>query len=40
MARLFRAAAALFGFLLYVWYDAVRNVPSVKRRKAARRRSR
>jgi hypothetical protein len=38
MARLFRAVAAVFGFLLYVWYAAVRNLPEVKRRKARRRR--
>jgi hypothetical protein len=35
--RLLRLAAATFGFLLYVWYAAVRHVPDVKRRKAARR---
>jgi hypothetical protein len=38
MARLFRAMAAAFGFLLYLWYAAVRNLPEVKRRKARRRR--
>jgi hypothetical protein len=38
MARLFRVVAAGFGFLLYVWYAAVRNLPEVRRRKARRRR--
>jgi len=33
-----KAAVALFGFLLYVWFAAVRFVPRVKRRKSARRR--
>jgi hypothetical protein len=32
--RLVKLAAAAFGFLLYVWYAAVRHVPQVKRRKA------
>ena len=36
--RLLKAVAALFAFLLYVWYAAVRAVPDVKRRKAERRR--
>jgi hypothetical protein len=38
MAKVFRAVAAAFGFLLYVWYAAVRYAPVVKRRKAGRRR--
>ena len=38
--RILRLAAAFFAFLLYVWYAAVRNVPAVRRRKAARRRAR
>jgi len=33
--RLAKLAAAAFGFLLYVWYAAVKNVPQVKRRKAS-----
>jgi hypothetical protein len=32
--RLVKLAAAAFGFLLYVWYAAVRHAPQVKRRKA------
>ena len=32
--------AGFFGFVLYVWYTAVRAVPNVKRRKAAQRRAR
>jgi len=39
MARIRRIAkltAAGFGFLLYVWYGAVRHAPEVKRRKRAR----
>jgi hypothetical protein len=28
------------GALLYVWYEAVRATPEIKRRKAARRRAR
>jgi hypothetical protein len=31
------AAAAIIGALLYVWVAAVRAVPGVRRRKAARR---
>jgi hypothetical protein len=34
--RLAKLAAAAFGFLLYVWYAAVRHVPDVKRRKSKR----
>jgi hypothetical protein len=40
IARIARIAAAAFGLLLYTWFAAVRNLPSVKRRKAARRRAR
>jgi hypothetical protein len=35
--RLLRVAGALFAFLLYVWYAAVRSAPRVKRRKSRRR---
>jgi hypothetical protein len=35
--RILKLAAAAFAFLLYVWFAAVRAVPSVKRRKARRR---
>jgi hypothetical protein len=35
--RILRLAAALLAFLLYVWFAAVRLLPEVKRRKAARR---
>ncbi len=38
--RLLGLVAGLVGFVLYVWYAAVRAVPNVKRRKAARRRAR
>jgi hypothetical protein len=38
MAKVIRAVLAVFGFVLYVWYAAVRFAPVVKRRKAARRR--
>jgi len=34
-----RAVAAVFALLLYVWWRAVRGLPEVKRRKAARRSS-
>jgi hypothetical protein len=37
LRRILKLAAALLAFLLYVWYAAVRNVPTVRRRKAARR---
>jgi hypothetical protein len=37
MRRIIRLIAGSIGFLLYVWYAAVRSVPLVKRRKAARR---
>jgi hypothetical protein len=36
MARLLRVALAVFGFLLYVWFAAVRSLPRVRRRKARR----
>jgi hypothetical protein len=42
MARITRAlklAAAALGFVLYVWYAAVRLAPSVKRRKRRKRAS-
>jgi hypothetical protein len=38
--RLIKLAGAAFGFLLYVWYAAVRYAPGVKRRKSRRRRAR
>jgi hypothetical protein len=31
--RILKLAAAAFGFVLYVWYAAVRLAPTVKRRK-------
>jgi hypothetical protein len=34
MARLLRVALAGFGFLVYVWFAAVRSLPRVRRRKA------
>ena len=37
--RIAKAFALGAGSLLYVWYAAVRNVPLVKRRKAARRKA-
>jgi len=37
LRRAVKLVAASFGFLLYVWYAAVRATPHVKRRKAARR---
>lgn len=37
MARILRLVASAFGFLLYVWFGAVRNLPRVRRRKALRR---
>jgi hypothetical protein len=37
LRRAVKLVAATFGFLLYVWYAAVRATPEVKRRKAARR---
>jgi hypothetical protein len=35
--RLLKLAAALIAFAVYVWFAAVRALPTVKRRKAARR---
>jgi hypothetical protein len=40
IARLVRIVLGAFGFLLYGWFAAVRNLPLVKRRKAARRAAR
>ena len=37
IARYLRIAAAVFGLTLYTWFEAVRSLPAVKRRKAARR---
>jgi hypothetical protein len=34
--RILQAVAGLFAWFLYVWFAAVRAVPSVKRRKRAR----
>jgi hypothetical protein len=38
--RLLVAVAAVIGAVLYVWFAAVRAVPIVRRRKAARREAR
>jgi len=38
--RIVLAFAAAIGALLYVWFAAVRAVPEVRRRKAARRAAR
>jgi hypothetical protein len=38
--RLLKLAVAMVGFLLYVWYVAVRNVPRARARRERRRRSR
>ena len=38
--RFLALVTGFFGFVLYVWYTAVRAVPNVKRRKAAQRRAR
>jgi hypothetical protein len=38
--RLLTLVAGFVGFVLYLWYTAVRAVPNVKRRKAALRRAR
>jgi len=35
-----KLAAGTLAFAVYVWFEAVRNVGRVKRRKAARRRAR
>jgi hypothetical protein len=40
LRRAVKLVAASFGFLLYVWYAAVRAAPDVKRRKAERRKAR
>jgi hypothetical protein len=37
MARLLKLAVGALGLALYTWIAAVRNVPRVRRRKAARR---
>jgi hypothetical protein len=39
MARLVKLVLGAIGFALYVWIAGVRNVPRVKAKKAARRRS-
>jgi hypothetical protein len=39
IARLVRIVLGAFGFLLYTWFVAVRNLPLVKRRKAERRKA-
>lgn len=38
MVRLLKLAAAAVGAVLYVWFAAVRSLPRVRARKAARRR--
>jgi hypothetical protein len=38
--RLLKLFAAVLAFALYVWFAAVRALPAVKRRKAARRAAR
>jgi hypothetical protein len=40
MARLLKAVLAAFGLALYTWAAAVRSLPRVKARKAARRAAR
>jgi hypothetical protein len=37
MLRMLKLAAAAVAGLLYVWFAAVRSLPAVRRRKAARR---
>jgi len=37
LKRIGAAIGVVLGVLVYVWYAAVRAVPDVKRRKAARR---
>ena len=39
VARLLKLTAGALGFLLYVWFAAVRHAPAVKRRKPPRRRA-
>jgi hypothetical protein len=38
--RILKLLGAALAFATYVWFAAVRAVPAVKRRKAARRKSR
>ena len=38
--RVLKTVAAVVGFLLYVWYAAVRHAPGVQARKVERRRRR
>jgi len=40
IARLVRIVLGALGLLLYMWFRAVRSLPLVKRRKAARRTTR
>ena len=40
MARILKLLGSLAGLLLYLWVAAVRNLPRVRARKAARRRRR
>jgi hypothetical protein len=40
IARALRIAAAALGLTLYTWFEAVRSLPAVKRRKADRRAAR
>ena len=37
--RIALAISAVFGVLIYIWFAAVRAVPLIRRRKAARRSS-
>lgn len=37
ITRVLKLAAAALGFVLYVWYAAVRLAPTVKRRKRHKR---
>jgi hypothetical protein len=37
MVRLFKLVLASLGLALYTWFAAVRSLPRVKQRKAARR---
>jgi hypothetical protein len=38
MARLLKLAGGVLGGVVYVWFAAVRSLPRVRARKAARRR--
>jgi len=38
VARILKVTAAAVAAVLYVWFAAVRSLPRVRRRKAARRR--